>query len=100
MSNVLGLAAAEPTWLPTRFWRAVARLAAQLAIVMLSAHGNAELVAAGMLAAGTAITAHAEARFRVLRGQPSDVAGVLAGALTLATILMWLLSLASGARLH
>lgn len=81
-----------------RFWRVAGVIAAEAAIVLLGLHHNAQFVAAGLLAAGTAIAALAEARFRVRRGRPSDLADVLAGALALATILMCLLAVGASHR--
>jgi hypothetical protein len=60
-------------------------------------HRNAEFAAAGLLAAGAAIVARAEARFRARHGRPSDLAGVLAAA---AAILIGLVGLAAGHRLR
>jgi hypothetical protein len=87
---------ASSPWLPVRFWRRVAYVAVRFAVVTLSVHRNAEFVAAGLLGAGTAIAAYTAARVRASRGQPSDLADVLTGALALATILMSVLSLAPG----
>jgi hypothetical protein len=89
-----------PAGLPAQFWRAASRIAAQAAIMTLGPHRNAEFVAAGLLAAGTAIAAQAEASFRTRRGQSSDLADVLAAALAMAAILMGLLALAAGNRLR
>jgi hypothetical protein len=83
-----------PPGLPARFWRA-ARIAARAAIVMPGPHRNAEFAAGRLLAAGAAIVAQAEARFRARRGRPSDLAGVLAAA-----ILIGLVGLAAGHRLR
>jgi len=46
-----------PLRLPPAFWRVTALIAALAAVVMLSIHDNAALVAAGLLAAGTAVAA-------------------------------------------
>jgi hypothetical protein len=65
---------------------------------MLSMHSNAELTAAGLLAAGTAIAAQAEARFRARHSRSSDLADILAIAFALATAFTCLLSLAAGSQ--
>lgn len=79
-----------------RFWRWVAYVAARFAVVTLSAHHNAELVAVGLFGAGTANAADTGARVRASRGQPSDLADVVTGALALTTSVMPVLSLAPG----
>jgi hypothetical protein len=89
---------AAPPGLPGWFWRVVAGAAAVLAILTLTLHANTQFVAAGLLAAGTAVAAQAEARFRGRWGRSSDVGGVLAAGLTLATALMYLLALAASTR--
>jgi ABC-type phosphate transport system permease subunit len=73
-------------------------IAGEAAIVLLTLHHNAQFVAAGLLAAGTAIAALAEARYRACRSKPSDLADGLTWALALATCLMCLLALAAGHR--
>jgi hypothetical protein len=83
-----------PLRLPPAFWHMTALIAALAAAVMLSLQGNALLTVAGLLAAGTAITAQAEARFRARHGHPSELADVLTTALALATVLTCILSLA------
>ena len=89
-----------PAGLSTRFWRSAARIAARAAIVTLGLHRNAGFAAAGLLAAGAAIAAQAEAYSRARHGESSNLAGVLAAALALAAILMCLLGLAAGHRLR
>ena len=84
--------------LPPFFWRVVALIAALAAVVLLSMHGNVTLNAAAVLAAGTAIAAQAEARFRARNGQSSDLANILAMALALATVLTGILALAAANR--
>ena len=66
----------------------------------LGLHRNAGFAAAGLLAAGAAIAAQAEAYFRARHGESSNLAGVLAASLALAAILMCLLGLADGHRLR
>jgi hypothetical protein len=66
--------------------------------VTLALHRNADFIAAGVLAAGTAIIAHAEARFRAHHGKPSDLADVLAPALAMAAVLVYVLAFAAGSR--
>ena len=90
---------ASPAWLPARAWQAAARIAARAAVVTLAAHHHsAFFVAAGVLAAGTAIAAQAEARFRARHGKSSDLTDVLAAALCLAAVLVYLLAFAAGSR--
>lgn len=84
--------------LPTRWWRATAVIAGETAIVLVTLHSSAQFVAAGLLAAGTTITALAETRVRARWGRPSGLADVLTGALALATVLMCLLALAASQR--
>jgi ABC-type phosphate transport system permease subunit len=98
MSNRPFLPPAAPPPLPTRLWRAMAAIAGETAVVLLTLHHNAQFVAAGLLATGTAITALAETGFRARWGRPSDLADVLAAALALATVLMCLLALAASHR--
>jgi|SRR5579863_228734 len=87
-----------PPRLPPLFWHVTAAIAALAAAVMLSRHSNALLTAAGLLAAGTAIAAEAEARFRAYRGQSSELAGILTVALALATVLTCILALAAASQ--
>lgn len=82
-----------PPRLPPPFWHVTARIAALAAAVTLSMHGNALLTAAGLLAAGTAIAAQAEARFRARHGQSSELADLLTVVLALATVLTCILAL-------
>jgi hypothetical protein len=84
-----------PPRLPPPFWHVTALVAAMAAVVMLSIHGNAALIAAGLLAAGTAIAAQAEARFRARHGRSSDLADLLTVVLALATVLTCILALAA-----
>lgn len=56
--------------------------------------------AAGLLAAGTAIAARAEARFRARRGQPSGLAGLLTVVVALSTILTCILALGDAIQLR
>jgi hypothetical protein len=84
-----------PRWLPPAFWRVAALTAALAAVVMLSTHRNVLLTAAGLLAAGTAVAAQAEARFRARHGRSSDFADILSVALALATVLTCVLALAA-----
>jgi hypothetical protein len=98
VSNEPRLPPRAPGPLPARFWQTTARIAAGGAVVALALHPDAALVSAGLLAAATAIAAHAEACFRARRGQPSDLADVLATGLALATVLMCLLGLAAASR--
>ena len=100
MSTPPRLLPETPSGPPARFWRAAARIATRAAIVTLGTHRNAAFVVAGLLAAGTAIAAHAEAHFRARHGRPSDLGGVVAAALALAFILTCLLGLAAGHRLR
>lgn len=86
--------------LPARIWRAAARISAWAAVVMLGLHRNAGFVAAGLLAAGAAVAAQAEAHFRARRGRASDLGGVIAAAMALAAILVCLLGLAAGHQLR
>ena len=89
-----------PPRLPSRFWHVTARIAALAAAFMLGMHGNALLTAAGLLAAGTAIAARAEARFRARHGQSSELAGLLTVVLALATVLTCILALGAAIRSH
>jgi hypothetical protein len=84
-----------PLRLPPAFWHVTALTAALAAVVMLSIQRSALLTATGLLAAGTAITAQAEARFRARHGHSSELADVLTTALALATVLTCILSLAA-----
>lgn len=87
-----------PLRLPPFFWHVTALTAALAAVVLLSMHGDVMLNAAAVLAAGTAIAAQAEARFRTRHGQSSDLANILAAALALATVLTCILALAAANR--
>ena len=87
-----------PAGPPARIWQAAARTAARAAVVMLARHGNAQFVAAGLLAAAAAIAAHAEAQLRARRGRSSDLAEVVVPALAVAAILVFLLGLAASSR--
>jgi len=58
-----------PLRLPPAFWHVTTIIAALAAVVMLSTHRNAQFTAAGLVAAGTALAAQAEARFRARHGQ-------------------------------
>jgi uncharacterized membrane protein YfcA len=87
-----------PLRLAPFFWRVTALIAARAAVVLLSMHGDVTLNAAAVLAAGTAIAAQAEARFRARRGQSSDLANILVMALALATVLTCILALAAANR--
>jgi hypothetical protein len=78
-----------------RRWQATAAVAAAAAIVTLAMYPGRMLAAAGVLAAGTAITAWGEARRRG-RGQSSDISAVLMPALAGAFVLACLLGLAAG----
>lgn len=98
MSNSPRLPPEAPAGPPARFWQAAARIASRVAVVLLAWHGNAQFAAAGLLAAGTAIAAQAEARRRARHGQSSDLAEVVVPALAVAAILMCLLGLAAGSR--
>jgi hypothetical protein len=51
-----------PLRLPPSFWHVTALTAALAAVVMLSTHRNAQLTAAGLVAADAALAAQAEAR--------------------------------------
>jgi hypothetical protein len=84
-----------PPRLPPPFWHVTALIAALASVVMLSIHGNAALIAAGLLAAGTAVAAQAEARFRARHGRSSDLADLLTMVLALATVLTCILALAA-----
>jgi hypothetical protein len=84
-----------PPRLPPSFWYVVALIAALAAVVMLSMHSNALLTSAGLLAAGTASAAQAEARFRARHGQSSELAELLTMAFALATVLSCILALAA-----
>ena len=66
-----------PPPLPPAFWQVAALIAAVAAVVMFSMHSNAMLTAAGLLAAGTAIAAQGEARFRSRPGRSSELADLL-----------------------
>ncbi len=87
-----------PPRLPPPFWHVTALIAAVAAVVMLSMHSNAMLTAAGLLAAGTAIAALAEARFRARHGRSSELADLLTVALALATVLTCILALAAASQ--
>jgi hypothetical protein len=78
--------------------QAAARIAAGAAIVTLARRSNAQFVAAGLLAAATAIAAQAEAHLHACRGGSSDLAEVVIPALAVAAILVFLLGLAVGSR--
>jgi len=84
-----------PPRLPPAFWHVTALIAAPVSVVMLAIHGNAALVAAGLLAAGTAVAAQAEAPFRARHGRSSDLADLLTLVLALATVLTCILALAA-----
>ena len=77
-----------PAGPPARFWQAAARIAAGAAIVTLARHSNAQFVAAGLLAAATAIAAQAEAQLHARRARSSDLAEVVIPALAVAAILV------------
>lgn len=98
MSNSPRLPPEAPAGPPARFWQAAARIAARVAVVLLAWHGNAQFVAAGLLAAAAALAAHAEARRRARRGRSSDLAEVVVPALAVAAISMCLLGLAAGSQ--
>ena len=84
-----------PLRLPPAFWHVTALIAGLAAVVMLSRHRDAQLTAAGLLAADTSITAQAEARFRARRGRSSELASILTAALALVTVLTCNLALAA-----
>ena len=88
---------ASPTAAPP-FWHMTARTAAVAAVVMLSLHSTAMLTAAGVLAAGTAIAAEAEARFRSRYGRSSELADLITMALALAAVLTCILALAAASQ--
>jgi hypothetical protein len=73
---------------PARPWYATAGTAALAAIVMLALHTDGEIIAAGLLAAGAAGTALAEARVRSRRPDTTDLASLVLAVLTLATALL------------
>lgn len=79
---------------PSRLWQAVAAIAAVAAIVTLATRPDRMLLAAGVVAAGAAVTAGYQARLRG-RGRSSDVCAVLAPALAGAFVLVCLLGLAA-----
>ena len=65
---------------------------------MLAVHTNAAIVAGGLLAAGAAGTALAEASLRSRRPDTADVAAVIVAALILATALLVLLGVIMATR--
>ena len=89
-----------PPRLPAPFWHVTALIAALAAVVMLSTHRNVQFTAAGLLAAGTAIAAQAEARFRARHGRSSELADLLTVALALAAVLTCIFALAAADHLR
>jgi hypothetical protein len=80
---------------PTRSWYVTAGAAALAAFMLLAWHANSLFIAAGLLAAGAAATALAEARVRSRRGGSTGIAPTIAAALIIATPLLVLLGIIS-----
>jgi hypothetical protein len=80
---------------PTQSWYATAGAATLAALMLLAWHANSLIIAAGLLAAGAAATALAEARVRSRWGRSTDIAPTIAAILILATPLLVLLGIIS-----
>jgi hypothetical protein len=79
---------------PSRLWQAIEAIGAVAAVVTVTARSDRMFGAAGVLAAGAAVTAGYQARLRG-QGRSSELCAVLAPALAGAFVLVCLLGLAA-----